>query len=547
MSMQSVAYLKIHPGVGIARLGNARGEGPAAQRTDYFVGPVRPGPVAPPPGGYKVAGCVKRQAAEFRVFAYDAEGGCLGEVTAAEARIDWTVTVANTKASWLTFNGQKPGAPRNPKISGPARAGLEIAPGPRSISGAHAGPVRFDSGQFVADPETAPVAVPLGELLTDGAGRLLVLGGHGHSAAPGGEPIKDYANNDGWHDDTSDGRVAAQVTLSDGRVLDAAPSWVICTVPKFAPALENVVTAHDMLWDLWVQGHPEDRPTTTDYWTDVHPVLMRIMNVRWTMGTGPVHAFAVQMAMREAATRGDRKALFDRIRSPYGDNRGLMNMPMLYSDQYVWRPQGDAGFAVTGVIYDHLRRGVDAGAPGGAPPATPGADAPVTPEGMDRAALENACGGPFYPGMEFGWMMRDVYAWAEPFRLAEAQRASVTGKLEPGDVTKQMAVPWQADFLQCRRDTVDASAPGATKAPPEDTAQVAGPVYFPGWWPQHRPDMVTPFGQTVPRVWTRGIGINDTVGFIAEWSKLGFVLERAGVYWETERDLPEPPEPPEPT
>ena len=32
----------------------------------------------------------------------------------------------------------------------------------------------------------------------------------------------------------------------------------------------------------------------------------------------------------------------------------------------------------------------------------------ITPEGLDRAALEPCVGGAFFPGLEAGWMMRDI-------------------------------------------------------------------------------------------------------------------------------------------
>jgi hypothetical protein len=90
------------------------------------------------------------------------------------------------------------------------RSELIIDPGARSISGASQGPVRFDGGRFLG------VDVPLGELRTDAAGRLLVLGGFGHSdVTRDGKPITTFANNDFWYDDTSDGPVTATVTFGD--------------------------------------------------------------------------------------------------------------------------------------------------------------------------------------------------------------------------------------------------------------------------------------------------------------------------------------------
>ena len=62
-----IVSVKIHPAIGIARLGNS----PA----DFFIGPERPGEQPDPAGGFKDGQCrVKRQAARFRVFATDNNG-----------------------------------------------------------------------------------------------------------------------------------------------------------------------------------------------------------------------------------------------------------------------------------------------------------------------------------------------------------------------------------------------------------------------------------------------------------------------------------------
>ncbi len=95
-----IAYCQIYPGVGIARLGNSPDE--------FFVGPETPGETASPVGGFKdEAGRIKRQAARFRLYAFDQANVCLGEVTAADgADITWTVHLANAKPSFNTFLGR---------------------------------------------------------------------------------------------------------------------------------------------------------------------------------------------------------------------------------------------------------------------------------------------------------------------------------------------------------------------------------------------------------------------------------------------------------
>jgi hypothetical protein len=77
------------------------------------------------------------------------------------------------------------------------------------------------------------------------------------------------------------------------------------------------------------------------------------------------------------------------------------------------------------------------------------------PAALTRAALEYCVGGPFFPGIEMTYVARYSDWYEEPYRFKE-------GKFEPGDMTKRMAVPWQADFFECQ-------------------------VH---WWPAQRPDDV---------------------------------------------------------
>jgi hypothetical protein len=86
-----IVNVKIHPAIGIARLGNIPDE--------FFIGPELPWDRTIPDGGYKDEQCrVKRQAARFRIFAYHKDGS-ITKITEKEARITWTVHIANKKAS----------------------------------------------------------------------------------------------------------------------------------------------------------------------------------------------------------------------------------------------------------------------------------------------------------------------------------------------------------------------------------------------------------------------------------------------------------------
>ena len=86
--MAKIATIKIHPAIGIARVGNSPDE--------FFIGPEKPGVHPRPKGGYRDAqGRIKRQAARFRLFGYDKNGKLVREITAKDATITWTVALAN--------------------------------------------------------------------------------------------------------------------------------------------------------------------------------------------------------------------------------------------------------------------------------------------------------------------------------------------------------------------------------------------------------------------------------------------------------------------
>ena len=200
MNLKSIVQARIHPAIGIARIGNS---------DEYFIGPEVPYPTPPPSGGYRDAsGQLKRQAAMFRIYGYDADGHVVAELTSANATIDWTVHIANKKGGWYDFDAaldlpeahDLKSARRNAFVQGRDRDKLVIDPGPRSISGANQRSAPFDTGEFLGQK------VYLGELRTDAAGRLEFLGGEGVSDSPlPGFTLVTFANNPGWHDDTSDG------------------------------------------------------------------------------------------------------------------------------------------------------------------------------------------------------------------------------------------------------------------------------------------------------------------------------------------------------
>src|SRR5262245_28113922 len=100
--MKDIAYCKIFPPVGIARVGDS------TESDGWFFGPDSPEDIAHKRPGFTFrdsSGRMKRQAALFRVYAFDSEGRPVEELTDKNARIEWTVSLANKKAAWFEFRG----------------------------------------------------------------------------------------------------------------------------------------------------------------------------------------------------------------------------------------------------------------------------------------------------------------------------------------------------------------------------------------------------------------------------------------------------------
>src|SRR5262245_592300 len=139
---------RIFPPIGIARLGN--------DLTQFYSGPEIPGH----PGfdvdalgnetqvkQYKVdEDQIKRQAARFRLFEVDAGGASRPAQLPAGATVEWTVHLVNKKAA-VRRGGAPKTVPQRPQLVDNPKP-LTIDPGHRSIAGAGASGVRFDTGEY---------------------------------------------------------------------------------------------------------------------------------------------------------------------------------------------------------------------------------------------------------------------------------------------------------------------------------------------------------------------------------------------------------------
>ena len=511
--LQTIVRASIHPGIGIARLGNSR--------DDYFIGPETIETQVVNAGSRRDAkGAMKRQAARFRIYGYNHEGELVGELTLDAAQIEWKAHLANRKAQWYEFEkaldiedaAQTKNRLRNADVVGRDREALAIDAGPRSISGraisgrAH----EFAGGSFQKTP------VSLGELRTDEEGRLLVLGGFGHSGSPAGLPIYDpkvtnhFANAAGWFDDTSDGPVSAVVKVC-GVEIPVESAWVVVAQPDFSPNTVGWRTLYDLLTDTYQQCGWLPTPSKVSFTRDVLPILQRLSGLQWVnkgfatlFGHGAPFDFnnpllLAKLSRADEAFSHLRKHVFQAFRAADNDIHEPSTWPWLYGDTFGGdedRAQDHLSPSVyrSQLLMQWVKGEFDADWNPEHKPRPTLEDVPLAeqPAMLDQAALHFCLADAFHPGIELSWPMRHASLYRAPFRikampddeplpdygpvLDQAKALAVGGPLNaqpPGGLSRWMALPWQVDAVGCRSGYDSDYDP-----------------YLPTFWPARVPDQV---------------------------------------------------------
>jgi hypothetical protein len=331
---------------------------------------------------------------------------------------------------------------------------------------------------------------------------------------------------------------------------------VFCTPPDFAPEIGQAVNLYDLLFDLALRSlplpannalyapggplaslsalkqdfHPNDEvefPTyVPDFTNEIQPTLVNAYNLWWvTTLVNSKHQGLLesQLGDPDPQYNKDRQYTFSYMRPPAGavpPQNGKKSMPQQRGDDpYNLKAPDYVTYAsLTRTQYGLMRRWASgAFADSGQLPSPA-----ITPHGLDRAALEHASGGAFFPGIEVSWQIRNPNLYAEPFRLNLAGTSQYLGEegqpLSAGHFSRQMALPWHADFNDCHNEGAFA------------------------WWPAQRPDDAysRTVGKRVP--WSRpdtrfpgGSQQSSHQDMIAYWSKFGFVLSAVDGYIESER------------
>jgi len=652
-----VDSFRIHPAIGFARVGNSEdyvispetmAGSPVAPGSALTGGlPIRAGTESDPVRSSDLRdanGALKRHAARFRIFAYPPSDGpeayprgggkeiVIGSMVNGKTvdGILWTVHVANKKANQFILseggrdegtagiggyeNGNLPpirnvgfptyppdGAnqpPVNQRIATLASlertARLIIDPGPRTIGGASAGPVRFnqptmatysDGSPFVEQIPDYPKSFPatsfpgeleepsgpidtLGELITDAKGRLLVLGGFGRAVTwlVGGQPggVGSDVNNDQWLDDTSDGPVSALIFFNDGSTAPVAGAWVTTTDPSFAPQIRNIVTLWEDIYDSWVRSPVLNlAPQIYDvgngaFVTTYKPIFDQ--QVAPIFQSAALQQWAINLSSLGASSHAAIGAV-QAPTDPYGSEIFPIlrdgNDPSQQTSSYMPLHLGDAGHSFLSLrdtqyfFVEQWSNGTYVAS--GGPSPGPG-------EYLDMAVLANCLGGRFSPGIDMTFVMREpsiyIQSWQSsgsgPFRVnpknlgygqvmpnvpvlgvGYVPRQNAVDFLEPGDLSKFLALPWHTDYNSC-----------ATHAPGQSNQLF--------WsWPAQRPvavytaaaamNQVGPLEPVPPAAmeqqWSvRGPGTEsdegqnwgryqDAMGMVTNWHMIGTIIQ----------------------
>ncbi len=590
----AIARLAIYPPLGISRVGNSQ---------EYFLAPEVPGIPAVLDGRYKDKNQkVKKQVQRFRIYAFNKAGEVIREVTAAEGHlIEWTVHVANTKAAWYGFNNpldngeMAPGLPgqrRNQFITSEEERAkkLVINPGPKKISGRNtnnSGNAQGKDPKYdMVDQFWEKLDVKLGHLRTDDAGRLLVFPGDGisRSALPN-NPISNFSDNDGWHDDWCDGVVQARVRLTDGRTLEAENGWVACCGPDFAPDIPPFISLYDVISDVNIEaGWAQPPKSKLSFSKHIYPFFQRIALMDWVAAAANLHqawmkigdfsdpAFIARLAnpSQDPEQLAFRRYVLEKFRDPNLNTLQEFKLPYMLGDGINYSDSPVRWFRIPKQQYKLLQRWADGDfendlntTGGNEITRLDQVSLAEQPEALARAALEPCSGGAFHPGVELTWPLRHKELYRDSFRIKlatnrDARLLQNLGRLltpekafhghegtppaigpqMPGDLTRWMGLPWQCDAFSCQQVVFSNDFPNAT------------------WWPALLPIDVFPEAfykeamneklSAADRVkffnsrlqWSRGVagigyhasasytdGLNQMVYL---WDRMGFVVKRAG-------------------
>jgi hypothetical protein len=359
-----------------------------------------------------------------------------------------------------------------------------------------------------------------------------------------------------------------------------SPAWVITGYPRYAPQIVDIVTMDDLVYDVAVRNfnyapllYSNGQYNSNYYpyfWRDIWPILRRPFSYEFVADVDSMNGADPHQTGKKSGGNfdptllsvpphagedpGDRKNrayrrmfLWDVLRKAGQENRIYSEravpgrifylMPLLCGDNPLSNDIPSKFLRLTDTMLFLLHQWaegkfVNEKLEDIADPPLPEAAA------LDRGVLGNALGGAFCPGGEACWIMRNpaIYSAAyrinpfpspapgslsQPIVLSDADTpASISNGLEPGDLTKYSAVPWQADFNECTNQDVDVTYEAWNLLEPASTGDpLQDKTWLTYWWPAHRPVNVNGVA------WSPTPNSNaGDLTMVNIWWQLGFVV-----------------------
>lgn len=335
---------------------------------------------------------------------------------------------------------------------------------------------------------------------------MLFFGGDGDSASKDNKPAITFANNEGWHDDTCDGVVRATVTI-DGKQFEAEPANVAVTPPNFGPGLYGVVTMNDVVQDLFIRemNYPDTAKDGVVFYEHIYPMLERMTDTEW------VNQGFFMLFGKNSPSNFRDPALIKRLESPSPENEELRvrilewfrdptskdytpaKVPPFYGDGFgEYEEINIVNLPITETQYNRLALWAKGEFTTGEPKKYVSFEELSPAEqinALNQAPMEECLGGPFHPGIELTWPMRQKQMWKRPYRLNVVEEGEATdldfgpllspaivlgevllpassnsstngkegkkvkpsplAKSGPGSLTRWLGVPWQTDEASC--------------------------------------------------------------------------------------------------
>ncbi len=294
-------------------------------------------------------------------------------------------------------------------------------------------------------------------------------------------------------------------------------AWVVVAPPNFAPDVIAWRTLYDLLVDAYVRHGWMEMPEKVSFTRDVLPVLRRLSNLQWVNKGffalfghgGPMNfddpALISKLSHRPTKKGGPdpysglRQVIFNSFR-PAGTKVNEPRLwPWIYGDTSFFAAASPrSSVSLPSVTEELLCRWMNGDFVND---WDPDAESPRNldelclaerPAMLDQAALHFCLADAFHPGSELTWPMRHLSMYSAPFRIRHRPAGEVEpdygpkltqevalrpgGPLfaqGPGDLTRWMALPWQADTAFCRSGYEPHYDP-----------------YLPTYWPARVPNQV---------------------------------------------------------